>query len=29
VTWLRILMIPLIVGVYYLPEEWLSYTART
>jgi CDP-diacylglycerol--glycerol-3-phosphate 3-phosphatidyltransferase len=28
VTWLRILMIPLIVGVYYLPEEWLSYTGQ-
>ena len=28
VTWLRILLIPLIVGVYYLPEEWLSYTGQ-
>jgi len=28
VTWLRILLIPLIVGVYYLPEEWLSYPAQ-
>jgi len=28
VTWLRILLIPLIVGVYYLPEEWLSYEAQ-
>jgi len=26
ITWLRILLIPLIVGVYYLPEEWLSYS---
>jgi cardiolipin synthase len=23
-TWLRILLIPLIVGVYYLPDAWLS-----
>lgn len=23
-TWLRILAIPLFVGIYYLPEEWLS-----
>ena len=28
VTWLRILLIPLIVGVYYLPEEWLSYSGQ-
>ena len=28
ITWLRILLIPLIVGVYYLPEEWLSYDAQ-
>ena len=28
VTWLRILLIPLIVGVYYLPEQWLSYTGQ-
>ena len=28
VTWLRIVMIPLIVGVYYLPESWLSLQAR-
>jgi len=28
VTWLRILLIPLIVGVYYLPEEWLSYNGQ-
>jgi cardiolipin synthase len=25
ITWLRILLIPLIVGVYYVPAEWLSY----
>jgi len=24
VTWLRIVMIPLIVGVFYLPDAWLS-----
>ncbi len=24
VTWLRILLIPLIVGVFYLPADWLS-----
>ncbi len=23
-TWLRIIMIPLIVGVYYLPDTWLT-----
>ncbi len=23
-TWLRILMIPLVVGVFYSPEDWLS-----
>ena len=23
-TWLRILLIPLVVGVFYLPNEWLS-----
>jgi len=23
-TWLRIILIPLIVGVFYLPERWLS-----
>ncbi len=28
VTWLRILLIPLIVGVYYLPGEWLSYSDK-
>ena len=25
VTWLRILLIPLIVGIYYLPDGWLAY----
>jgi len=24
VTWLRILMIPMLVGVYYLPHDWIS-----
>jgi cardiolipin synthase len=28
VTWLRILLIPLIVGVYYMPDEWLSYRGQ-
>ena len=27
-TWLRILLIPLIVGVFYFPETWLSYSAQ-
>ena len=24
ITWLRILMIPLLVGVYYIPHEWIA-----
>jgi CDP-diacylglycerol--glycerol-3-phosphate 3-phosphatidyltransferase/cardiolipin synthase len=24
ITWLRILMIPLLVGVYYVPPEWIA-----
>jgi len=28
VTWLRIVLIPLIVGVYYLPDAWLSPQAQ-
>ena len=24
VTWLRILLIPLLVGVYYMPHEWIA-----
>ncbi|MGH8675985.1 MAG: CDP-diacylglycerol--glycerol-3-phosphate 3-phosphatidyltransferase [Burkholderiales bacterium] len=28
ITWLRILLIPLIVGVYYVPEDLLSYSAQ-
>jgi len=27
-TWLRIIMIPLFVGIYYLPEPWLTPMAR-
>jgi CDP-diacylglycerol--glycerol-3-phosphate 3-phosphatidyltransferase/cardiolipin synthase len=27
-TWLRIAMIPLLVGLYYLPESWMSVPAR-
>ncbi|GLR12911.1 CDP-diacylglycerol--glycerol-3-phosphate 3-phosphatidyltransferase [Chitinimonas prasina] len=27
-TWARILMIPLILGVYYLPDAWLSPLAK-
>jgi len=23
-TWLRIILIPLIIGIFYLPDEWLS-----
>lgn len=28
ITWLRILLIPLLIGVYYIPEDWLSMGAR-
>ena len=28
VTWLRIIMIPLIIGVFYLPDAWLSFTGK-
>jgi len=28
VTFSRIILIPLIVGVFYLPDDWLSYTAK-
>ncbi|HXZ50866.1 MAG TPA: CDP-diacylglycerol--glycerol-3-phosphate 3-phosphatidyltransferase [Burkholderiales bacterium] len=28
ITWSRILLIPLIVGVYYLPDPWLSISAK-
>ena len=27
-TWLRILLIPVFVAVYYLPEAWLSMVAK-
>ena len=27
-TWLRIVLIPVFVAVYYLPEPWLSLTAK-
>ena len=27
-TWLRIVLIPVFVGVYYLPDEWLSPGAK-
>ena len=28
VTWLRIVLIPLIVGVFYLPDAWLSWEGK-
>ncbi|HVC12733.1 MAG TPA: CDP-alcohol phosphatidyltransferase family protein, partial [Burkholderiales bacterium] len=28
ITWLRIVLIPLIVGIYYLPVDWLSPDAQ-
>ena len=28
-TWLRILMIPLVIGVFYVPEVWLSSWHQT
>ncbi|HEY2335873.1 MAG TPA: CDP-diacylglycerol--glycerol-3-phosphate 3-phosphatidyltransferase [Burkholderiales bacterium] len=28
VTFSRIILIPLIVGVFYLPDQWLSFTAK-
>lgn len=28
ITWSRILLIPLIVGVYYLPDSWLSIDTK-
>ena len=28
VTLIRIVVIPLIVGVYYLPDSWLSFTGK-
>ncbi|MBI3197009.1 MAG: CDP-alcohol phosphatidyltransferase family protein, partial [Rhodospirillales bacterium] len=28
VTWTRILLIPLIVGVFYFPDSWLSEESK-
>ncbi|MFZ1908848.1 MAG: CDP-diacylglycerol--glycerol-3-phosphate 3-phosphatidyltransferase [Burkholderiales bacterium] len=28
ITWLRIILIPLIVGVFYLPDAWLTMPSR-
>jgi CDP-diacylglycerol---glycerol-3-phosphate 3-phosphatidyltransferase len=28
ITWLRIILIPLMVAVFYLPDDWLSYTGK-
>jgi cardiolipin synthase len=28
ITWLRIILIPLMIGVFYLPEDWLSVSAK-
>ena len=28
VTWLRILLIPLIVGIFYVPDDWLSWEGK-
>jgi CDP-diacylglycerol--glycerol-3-phosphate 3-phosphatidyltransferase len=28
VTWLRILLIPLIVGVFYVPDDWMAYERK-
>ncbi len=28
VTWLRIILIPLMIGVFYLPDAWLSFTGK-
>jgi CDP-diacylglycerol--glycerol-3-phosphate 3-phosphatidyltransferase/cardiolipin synthase len=28
VTWLRILLIPLFVGIFYVPDAWLSFPAK-
>ena len=27
-TWLRIAMIPLVVGLFYLPDSWMAVTTR-
>ena len=28
ITWLRIILIPLLVAVFYVPDDWLSYTGK-
>jgi CDP-diacylglycerol--glycerol-3-phosphate 3-phosphatidyltransferase/cardiolipin synthase len=28
ITWIRILLIPLFVGVYYFPENWLTWPSK-
>jgi len=28
ITWLRIILIPLMIGVFYLPEDWLSVSGK-
>jgi len=28
ITWLRIILIPLIVGIFYVPDDWLSFSGR-
>lgn len=28
VTWLRIILIPLLIGIFYLPDAWLSPTGK-
>lgn len=28
ITWLRILLIPLIIGIFYVPDDWLSFTGK-
>ena len=28
VTWLRIILIPLMIGVFYLPDAWLSFSGK-
>ena len=28
ITWIRILLIPIFVGVYYFPEHWLTWSSK-
>jgi CDP-diacylglycerol--glycerol-3-phosphate 3-phosphatidyltransferase/cardiolipin synthase len=28
ITWLRIILIPLMIGVFYLPDDWLPYQGK-